>query len=137
VHSVNFAAKLVHTRRVDVSRVRVSDFSSVFFGLVTGFFQASAQMPTRGICSDVTCLTLPYLVHTRRALSSTVIKSHQEPVSGQARNPRDPLLVFFFSFDGGALRYPVPNWLLFLNKSGVFFHCLRSYFLYYYFDTTT
>jgi hypothetical protein len=77
------------------------------------------------------------LVHTRRALSSTVIKSHQEPVSGQARNPRDPLLVFFFSFDGGALRYPVPNWLLFLNKSGVFFHCLRSYFLYYYFDTTT
>ena len=30
------------------------------------------------------------LVHTRRALSSTVINSHQEPVSGQARNPPDP-----------------------------------------------
>jgi len=30
------------------------------------------------------------LVHTRRALSSTIIHSHQEPVSGQACNPPDP-----------------------------------------------
>ena len=30
------------------------------------------------------------LVHTRRALSSTVINSHQEPVSGQACIPLDP-----------------------------------------------
>ena len=30
------------------------------------------------------------LVHTRRALSSTVINSYQEPVSGQACNPPDP-----------------------------------------------
>jgi hypothetical protein len=31
------------------------------------------------------------LVRTRRALStSTVINSHQEPVSGQACNPPDP-----------------------------------------------
>ena len=30
------------------------------------------------------------LVHTRRTLSSTVINSHQEPVSGQACNPPDP-----------------------------------------------
>jgi hypothetical protein len=30
------------------------------------------------------------LVHTRRALSSTFINSHQEPVSGQACNPLDP-----------------------------------------------
>jgi len=30
------------------------------------------------------------LVHTRRALSSTVIDSHQEPVSGQACNLLDP-----------------------------------------------
>jgi len=30
------------------------------------------------------------LVHTKRALSSTVINSHQEPVSGQACNPLDP-----------------------------------------------
>jgi len=29
------------------------------------------------------------LVHTRRALSSTVINSHQEPVAGQACNPPD------------------------------------------------
>jgi len=30
------------------------------------------------------------LVHTRRALSSTIINSHQEPVLGQACNPLDP-----------------------------------------------
>jgi hypothetical protein len=30
------------------------------------------------------------LVHTRRALSSTVINSHQELVSGHACNPPDP-----------------------------------------------
>jgi len=30
------------------------------------------------------------LVHTRRALSSTVINSHLEPVSGQVCNPPDP-----------------------------------------------
>ena len=30
------------------------------------------------------------LVHTIRALSSTVINSHQEPVSGQTCNPLDP-----------------------------------------------
>ena len=30
------------------------------------------------------------LVHTRHALSSTVISSHQELVSGQACNPLDP-----------------------------------------------
>jgi len=30
------------------------------------------------------------VVHTRRALSSTVINSHQEPVSGLACNPLDP-----------------------------------------------
>jgi hypothetical protein len=35
------------------------------------------------------------LVHTRRALSSTVINSHQEPVSGQACNPPDPHLFSF------------------------------------------
>ena len=30
------------------------------------------------------------LVHTRRALSSTIINSYPEPVSGQACNPLDP-----------------------------------------------
>jgi hypothetical protein len=30
------------------------------------------------------------LIHTRRALSSTIINAHQEPVSGQACNPLDP-----------------------------------------------
>jgi len=37
------------------------------------------------------------LVHTRRALSSTIINSHQEPVSDQACNPPDPHC-FFLSF---------------------------------------
>jgi len=30
------------------------------------------------------------LVHTRRALSSSITNYHQEPVSGQACNPLDP-----------------------------------------------
>ena len=34
------------------------------------------------------------LVHTRRAFPSTVINSHQEPVSGQACNPPDPQWIF-------------------------------------------
>ena len=55
------------------------------------------------------------LVHTRRALSSTVINSHQEPVSGQACNPLDPHCYFLPFRGGGALRYSVPKWLLFLN----------------------
>ena len=37
------------------------------------------------------------LVHTGRALSNTVIDSHQEPVSGQACNPLDPHW-FYLSF---------------------------------------
>ena len=31
-----------------------------------------------------------FVNHTRRALSSTIINSHQEPISGQACNPLDP-----------------------------------------------
>jgi hypothetical protein len=54
------------------------------------------------------------LVHTRRALSSTVINSLQEPVSGQACNPLDPHWFFFPFRGGGALRNSVPKWLLFL-----------------------
>jgi len=39
----------------------------------------------------VHCVTFAAkLVHTRRALSSSVINSHQEPVSGQACNPLSP-----------------------------------------------
>ena len=44
------------------------------------------------------------LVHTRRVLSSTIINSHQEPVSGQACNPPDPHYFSFPLCGGGALR---------------------------------
>jgi hypothetical protein len=55
------------------------------------------------------------LVHTRRALSSTAINSHQEPVSDQALTPLIPIDFSFRFRDGGALRYSVPKWLLFLD----------------------
>ena len=55
------------------------------------------------------------LVHTRRALSSTVINSHKESVPGQACNPMIPI-DFSFPFRGeGALRYSVLKWLLLPN----------------------
>jgi len=53
------------------------------------------------------------LVHTRRALSSTIINSHQEPVSGQACNPLDPHCFFFFVCGKGVFRYSVAKWLTF------------------------
>jgi len=37
-------------------------------------------------------------VHTRRALSRTIINSHQEPVSSKASNLLDPTGFFFFLF---------------------------------------
>ena len=75
------------------------------------------------------------LVHTRHAFSSTVINSHQEPVSGQACNPLD-LHWFSFPFHGGgalrylargggALRYQSGSFSLIYVGSG--FHCLRSF----------
>jgi len=47
------------------------------------------------------------LVHTRRALSSAVINSHQKPVSGQACNPPDPHWFSFPFRGGGALQFTV------------------------------
>ena len=41
---------------------------------------------------SVNCAAI--LVHTRNALSSTIINSHQETVSGQACNPPDPFFIF-------------------------------------------
>jgi hypothetical protein len=55
------------------------------------------------------------LVHSRRALSSTVINSPQEPVSGQACTLLIPIDFSFPFRGGGALRYSVPKWLFFLN----------------------
>ena len=60
------------------------------------------------------------LVHTRRALSGTVIDSHQEPVSGQTCKPPDPrgplIIPFLFAVEElYGLWYSVPKWLLFLN----------------------
>ena len=52
------------------------------------------------LASKLHILSVDYaakLVYNRRAHSSTVINSHQEPVSGQACNPLDPHW-FFISF---------------------------------------
>ena len=55
------------------------------------------------------------LVHTRRALFSTVINSHQEPVQAKPATLLIPIDISFPLRGGGALRYSVPKWLLFLN----------------------
>jgi len=73
------------------------------------------------------------LVHTRRALSSTIINSHQEPLLGQACNPLDPHW-FFLSFlrwrsftvlGTKVAPFPYLMW-------GVVFHCLRSFFFFFF-----
>jgi len=53
------------------------------------------SLPPSSMCTPMNFAAK--LVNTRRALSSTVINSHQEPVSGQACNPPDPHW-FFLSF---------------------------------------
>jgi hypothetical protein len=48
--------------------------------------------------------------------------------------PATLLIPFDFSFPfhgGGALRYSVPKWLLFLNLCGEWFYCLRSFFFFF------
>jgi len=70
------------------------------------------------------------LVHTRRALSSTVINSHQEPVSGQALQPSWSPLIFPFLFaleEIYGTRYQSGSFSLINVGSG--FHCLRSFSL--------
>jgi len=58
------------------------------------------------------------LVHTRRALSSIVINSHQEPVPGQVCNPPDPHW-FFLSFSRWmSFTVLVPKCLLFFYYCG-------------------
>jgi hypothetical protein len=55
------------------------------------------------------------LVHTRRALSSMLTNLIRSRFQAK---PATLLIPIDFSFPfrgGGALRYPVPNWLLFLN----------------------
>jgi len=69
------------------------------------------------------------LVHTRRALSSAVINSHQEPVSGQACTLLIPLDFSFPFRGGGALWYSVPKWLLFLIVGSGFTACIVIFFL--------
>jgi len=69
------------------------------------------------------------LVHTRRALFSTIINSHQETVSGQVCSPPDPHWSLYFLVKGITVpdtemaSYP---WLLW----GVVFHCLLSFFFF-------
>ena len=70
------------------------------------------------------------LVHTRRALSSTVVNSHQELVSGQACNPPDPHWFFLFAVEElYGTRYQNGPFSLINVGSGI--HCLRSYFLFF------
>jgi len=68
------------------------------------------------------------LIHTRRALSSTVINFHQETVSGQACNSPDPCWSFSSSLveEFYGTRYQSDSFSLFIVGSG--FHCLRSFF---------
>ena len=67
------------------------------------------------------------LVHTRRALSSNVINSHQEPVSGQACNPLDPHFPLLFAVEElYGIRYQSGSFsLINVGTSGI--HCLRSF----------
>ena len=68
------------------------------------------------------------LVHIRHALSSTVINSHQEPVSGQAMQPSWSPLNFPFLFTVEELygtRYQSGSFSLIIVGSG--FHCLHSF----------
>jgi len=66
------------------------------------------------------------LVHTSRALSSTVINSHQEPVSGRVCNPLDPHWFFLFAVEElYGTRYQSGSFSLINVGSG--FHCLRSF----------
>jgi len=68
------------------------------------------------------------LVRTRRALSSTIINSHQVTVSGQACNPPDPHWSFFFLLveDFYGARYQSCFFSLISVGSG--FPCLCSFF---------
>jgi len=49
------------------------------------------------------------VVHTRRALSSTIINSHQETVLGQACNPPDPHNLIPVLLVEEFYQYPVPG----------------------------
>ena len=65
------------------------------------------------------------LVHTRRALSSTIINSHQETVSGQACKPPDLHSYYFFPLveELYGTRYQSGSFSIINVGSG--FHCLR------------
>jgi len=67
------------------------------------------------------------LVHTRRALSSAIINSDPELISGQACNPSDPPMVFsfFWAKEFYGTRYQSGSFSL-INV-GVVFHCLHSF----------
>jgi hypothetical protein len=67
------------------------------------------------------------LVHTKRALSNTVIRSRVQA------NPATLLIPIDFSFPfrgGGALRYSVPKWLLFSIMWGVVFTACVVFFFF-------
>jgi hypothetical protein len=61
-----------------------------------------------GIFMYILCCVL-YFAATMIWSDTSIINSHQEPVSGQACNPHD--FHWFFFWGRGVLRYPVPKWL--------------------------
>jgi hypothetical protein len=66
------------------------------------------------------------LVHTRRALSSAVIDSHQQPVSDQACNPLDPHWFLLFAVEElYGTRYQSGSFSLINVRSGS--NCLRNF----------
>ena len=71
------------------------------------------------------------LVHTRRALSSTTINSHQEPVSGQVCNPPDPHWPFSVSLWWRNFSVPgTQSGYFSLINAGSCFLCLCSFLSY-------
>ena len=72
------------------------------------------------------------LVHTRRALSSTVINSHQEPVSGHPslKPSWSPLIPFLFAVEElYGTQYQSGSFSLINVGSG--FQCLRNIFFFF------
>jgi hypothetical protein len=70
-------------------------------------------------------------IHTRRALSSSIINSHQKTVSGQACNYMIPIDLFLFLLVEEFFGTRYQNGSIFLTNVGSDFHCLRSFIFFF------